>query len=84
MSIETHDQLPDQRFVALEHSGDVDCFVCGHKVNVLHATRIECNVGPMAFAHGSCAQDLGGEGMTALYHKTVLGAVSNLHPDLSR
>lgn len=70
-------RFPDERFSPLEHSGDVDCFVCGHKVNVLVACTFLCSAGPTAWVHRGCIS-MPPDHLWLIYSFNVLGAVANI------
>ena len=85
VDLATLKQFPDERLSVLEHSGDVDCCVCGHKVNILVAYRLEHSAGPDAFMHGSCVQQfVSGHQANVFYHGVVKAAVENHHPAPTR
>lgn len=72
-------EFPDERFTMLEHSGDVDCCLCGHKVNILRAFRFEHSAGPTCYMHAACLQQVGNEQAAKIaYHESVKSALVNL------
>lgn len=70
------DAFPDERFL-FATNGEVDCFLCGHKVSILAAYQMKYDFGPTAYAHKACIEGLGPRRCWLLYHTAIFGAVKN-------
>jgi len=69
--------LPDARTVVSD-TGVVDCFLCGHHVDVLRAERVTTDIGPDLYMHATCRSGFAPHQIALMYQMAVRGVGRNL------